>query len=107
MAGPCHSFQEGIKPDSCYRHRVSRRDMEPFKCSKLNIADIAYHRNGVGGEPFDVVLFEDDGEHGSRKVAIVFDEPGRCAVLDVGKLAEGNVRFGQNSWRGDLYEGTL
>ena len=73
----------------------------------LKVIEIARHRNGVGGWPFDVVLFEDGGEHGSRKVAIVFDEPGRCAVLDVGKLAAGDVRFGENSWRGDVYERAL
>jgi len=74
----------------------------------LKVIEIARHRNGVGGWPFDVVLFEDGGEHGSRKVAIVFEEPGgQCAVLDVGKLAEGDIRFGENSWRGDVYERAL
>jgi len=74
----------------------------------LKVIEIASHRNGVGGWPFDVVLFEDGGEHGSLKVGIVFEEPaGQCAVLDVGKLAEGNVRFGENSWRGDGYERAL
>ena len=73
----------------------------------LKVIAIAGHRNGVGGWPFDVVLLEDGGEHGSLKVGIVFEEPGQCAVLDVGKLAEGNVRFGENSWRGDVYEWAL
>ena len=73
----------------------------------LKVIEMARHRNGVGGAPFDVVLFEDGGEDGSRKVAIVFDEPGQCAVLDAGKLAEGDIRFGENSWRGDVYEGAL
>ena len=74
----------------------------------LRVIEIASHRNGVGGWPFDVVLFEDGGEHGSLKVGIVFEEPaGQCAVLDVGKLAAGDVRFGENSWRGDVYEKAL
>jgi hypothetical protein len=71
---------------------------------KLKIITIARHRNGVCGEPFDIVLFKDRGTGGSRKVGIVFDEPHRCAVLDVVKLAAGDIAFGSNSWRGDDYE---
>jgi hypothetical protein len=71
---------------------------------KLTIIDIAHHRNGICGAPFDVVLFKDKGPEGSRKVSIVFDEPHHCAVLDVAKLAAGVIHFGENSWRGDNYE---
>jgi len=74
---------------------------------KLKIIDIAHHRNGVGGAPFDVVLFQDRGRHGSRKVAILFEEQAHCAILDVGKLAAGDIAFGSNSWRGDDYEPDL
>ena len=68
---------------------------------KLKIIGIARHRNGVGGQPFEVALFH-DGD--SRKVAILFDEPHHCAVLDVAKLAAGDIAFGSNSFRGDTYE---
>lgn len=68
------------------------------------ITDIDYHRNGVGGAPFHVVLFHDED---GQKVAIVFDEPYHCAVLDVRKLGAGDIRFGSNSWRGDRYEPEL
>lgn len=72
---------------------------------KLDIIDIASHRNGICGAPFQVVLFSDhDPEKDSRKVAIVFDEPHHCAVLDVAKLATRDIAFGSNSWRGDNYE---
>jgi hypothetical protein len=74
---------------------------------KLKIIAIAHHRNGVGGAPFDVVLFKDRGPQGSRKVAILFEGDSFCAVLDVAKLAEGDVAFGSNSWRGDEYESEL
>jgi len=37
-------------------------------------------------------------------VAILFEEPHQCAVLDVDKLAAGDIVFGSNSWRGDKYE---
>ena len=33
---------------------------------KLTIIAIAHHRNGVGGAPFDVVLFKERGRDGSR-----------------------------------------
>ena len=71
---------------------------------KLNIIDIAYHRNGICGAPFNVALFEDHGPEGSRKVAILFEERFHCAVLDVAKLAQGDIAFRSNSWRGDTYE---
>ncbi len=71
----------------------------------LDIIDITSHRNGICGAPFHVVLFSDhDPEKGSRKVAIVFDEPHHCAVLDVTLLAIGDIAFGSNSWRGDNFE---
>ncbi len=74
---------------------------------KLTIHDIAHHRNGIGGAPFQVVLFDDKGPEGSRKVAILFDEPHYCAVLDIAKLAASDIEFGSNSFRGDKYEAPL
>ena len=71
---------------------------------KLKIIAIAHHRNGVAGAPFDVALFKERGREGSRKVAIVFDEPSHTAVLDIAKLTQGDIKFGSNSWRGDEYE---
>jgi len=74
---------------------------------KINIIEIAYHRNGIGGAPFVAILFEDTGPLASRKIAILFDQPYHCAVLDVAKLAGGDIAFGSNSWRGDHYEPDL
>jgi hypothetical protein len=68
------------------------------------IIDIDFHRNGISGAPFHVIVFDDHGEEASRKVGIVFDSPYHVAVLDVAKLAEGIITFGQNSWRGDVFE---
>jgi hypothetical protein len=73
----------------------------------LNIIDIAFHRNGICGAPFHAALFEDQGPEGSRKVAILFEAAHHCAVLDVDKLAQGDIAFGSNSWRGDNYEPAL
>jgi len=74
---------------------------------KLKTISIARHRNGVAGAPFEVVLFSHRGAGGSRKVGILFDQDGHCAVLDVTKLAAGDIAFGSNSWRGDEYESPL
>jgi len=74
------------------------------RVTRIRITAIAQHRNGICGVPFDVVLFKDAGAAGSRKAAILFPEESRCAVLDVAKLAAGDIAFGSNSWRGDQYE---
>ena len=74
---------------------------------KLKIIDTSHHRNGICGAPFAAVLFEDTGPEGSRKVGILFDEPYHCAILDVAKLAAGDIAFGSNSWRGDQFEPSL
>ena len=71
---------------------------------KLETQKVAYHRNGVGGAPFNVVLFTEDGK---QKVGIVFNERAHVAVLDVELLTQGVIEFTQNSWRGDVYEGYL
>ncbi|MCA9065850.1 MAG: hypothetical protein KDA96_22435 [Planctomycetaceae bacterium] len=71
------------------------------------ILDIAFHRNGISGAPFHVILFDDSGEEASRKLAVVFEAAHHVAVLDLAKLAIGNIAFGQNSWRGDVFEPEL
>jgi hypothetical protein len=73
----------------------------------IRIITIAYHRNGIGGAPFHAILFEDGGPEGSRKLGIVFEAPDHCSVLDVEKLAAGDIAFGSNSWRGDRFEPAL
>jgi hypothetical protein len=74
----------------------------------VNLApkEVDYHRNGVGGNSFYVVTFE-DAENGPM-VGIVFSEPGDVAVFNTDELAKGNIAFGMgNSWRGDCYEDQL
>lgn len=69
---------------------------------KLAIEQIEHHRNGICGAPFYVVLFRDDDA--GRMVGIVFEKASHVAVLNLEKLAQGNIAFGDNSWRGDHYE---
>jgi len=73
----------------------------------IRIIDIDFHRNGICGAPFHVILFEETGDTPSRKLAVMFDEPQHCAVLDIARLAAGDIAFGSNSWRGDRYEPQL
>lgn len=81
----------------------------------LQIQQIAYHRNGVGGNGFHAVLFRCDpkGEYAEQAgplfVASVFSERGSVSVLRVGDLfdAETGITFGENSWRGDHFETSL
>lgn len=70
----------------------------------VTIEQIAHHRNGVTDSPFHVVLFRDPV---SRKLAVVFDERHQVAVLDLEQTAKGEIRFGFNSFRGDVYEPIL
>ncbi len=72
---------------------------------KLTIENIQYHRNGISGAPFHVILFRDPDE--GRMLGIVFDQAYHVAVFNLDKLAVGNIAFGVNSWRGDRYEPTL
>jgi hypothetical protein len=94
------------KPEENKDHSEARADA----LEGAQIIAAASHRNGVSGAPFGVVLFEDRGEHGSRKLGIWFEagaEGCHCAVLDVGKLAAGDIASMSNSWRGDIYDPML
>ena len=71
---------------------------------KIKILSEAYHRNGVFGEPFHVGLFQD--EDGTTKVYVDFGGEA-FAVLQVDLLAQGDVAFGSNSWRGDTFAGPV
>jgi hypothetical protein len=79
-------------------------DCPAFNPMKIRVTDIAHHRNGVCGAPFDVALFQEDD---AWMVGIVFDRESYCAVFHIEKLAAGDIAFGSNSWRGDRYEDQL
>src|SRR5258708_5809710 len=90
----------------------------------VKVSSVAYHRNGIGGDPFYVCLFTDSEQRNAQFVGIVpsvyvSDEDHEapdfsaesgcqpCYVLDVNLLAAGDIAFGSNSWRGDNYFETL
>jgi hypothetical protein len=74
----------------------------------IEVKSVAYHRNGVSGQPFHVVLFDNiEGRHIEQCVGIVFDGTKRVAVLNVDKLTQGVIAFGRNSYRGDRFSPML
>lgn len=97
--------------------------------NKIKVKSLEYHRNGVGGEGFYVAIFDDsdNGEmmgvifplskedefkfYGERKPKFggrVHESwNGRVAIFKTSLIAQGNIKFGINSWRGDTYEAQL
>ncbi len=97
--------------------------MEP-----ITIQEVAFHRNGIGGQGFYAIRFLQDVEQSAdwekagikppeaapkkiknaKWLAILFDEPGQCAVVCLDLMETCGVKFaGGNSWRGDWFESTL
>ena len=77
------------------------------KAITVTASEVAFHRNGIAGESFHVVLFTkgcDGALDPDRFIAVVFEGKGQCAVFNLENLNEGEIRFGSNSWRGDQFE---
>lgn len=73
----------------------------------MKIQQFEFHRNGISGAPFYVVLFSDsDGNKERDFIGIVFDEPNHVSVLARDDIAAGNIRYG-HKWRGDNFEDEL
>jgi hypothetical protein len=87
------------------------KTIAPKTAPKFKIQQIEYHRNGISGEPFNVVKFHDPENGDMLGIVFPLDEGetwnGRVAVFKLDLLAQGNISFGQNSWRGDHYEKEL
>jgi hypothetical protein len=79
-----------------------------MKKSDITVKKVAYHRNGIMGESFHVILFsylESLSSDRRNMVAMVFDNKYTCGVLDIDETAKGNIDFAMgNSWRGDYFE---
>ena len=70
---------------------------------KIDIREVVYHRNGITGTGFHVVLFKRGRD---LMIATVFPDRGDVAVLDVAETSRGNIGEG-NKWRGDHFETEL
>jgi len=75
-----------------------------MKTSDIKIIDCDYHRNGMGGEGFYAVLFKYQKHN---MIGIIFEALTHTAILDIDKAHEGNIRFFENSWRGDEFSEPL
>jgi hypothetical protein len=73
---------------------------------RIRVDEIAYHRNGVTGAGFHVILFHQRGLS-CEMMAVVFEAPGHVAVFDKDVLNDDVVAFGENSWHGDEFESDL
>ena len=75
---------------------------------RMKVTEIEYHRNGICGNGFNIVNFVfQDGRKYRKMMAVIFEEKGNCAVFDQEMLGQGNIKFGENSWRGDDFEKDL
>lgn len=84
---------------------------------KLKINNIQYHRNGVCGEPFFVINFDDKKignmigvvfpNYDSKKEQYTNEFNPKVAVFKTELLGQGNINFGENSYRGDCYADDL
>lgn len=71
----------------------------------IEIRDVAYHRNGVVGLPFYVVLFNDTDAGMFNQVATIDEDGEDCRVINAGLVvtaSEIGTRH-MNKWRGDRY----
>lgn len=71
-----------------------------------HLKSIAHHRNGVCAVPFYVCLFKDGKD---TMLGIKFDDNRDIytAVLNVKKLAAGDIEFVSNSYRGDVFDSAI
>ena len=83
------------------------------KAEMIMADEIAYHRNGISGEPFHVVTFRylmhvnKDLIPSPQMVAVVFKTPKHVAVFHLEQFKMGVISFGTNSFRGDNFEDAL
>ena len=77
----------------------------------MKVKQLEYHRNGICGEPFHVAIVTEGRD---RRLVIHFEGKGsKCgmetitAAFDLAMLADGEIRFGVNSFRGDHYSALM
>ncbi len=71
----------------------------------MEVKKISYHRNGIGGNGFHIVIFDDKKRKIKNHVAFVFEGQGNIAVVNIDELSKHNIEFAEgNSWRGDEFE---
>ena len=79
------------------------------------VIEMHYHRNGISGLGFHVAIVKDTDGDGTREMLVIRfpkeadEQTGNvvCAAFDLAKLAEKELRFFHNSWRGDYYSDVM
>lgn len=77
--------------------------------SKQKVKKLEYHRNGISGEGFYVAIVQSDG----RDMLVVRFPCDKavgavtCAAFDIDLLAQRNIQFGSNSFRGDHFHAVV
>jgi hypothetical protein len=82
----------------------------PRSKNHLRVIKHEYHRNGISGNGFHVVIFDWTEPNDAQKnmCAFLFEETGSIAVTQIDMLKEHNIEFAcGNSWRGDHFEGAI
>ena len=72
--------------------------------NKIKVQQTAYHRNGVKGNGYYLVLFKDGRED---RLAIVFEDRGNVAIINPHLINAGVIAFGEASYRCEDYEPEL
>ena len=69
----------------------------------IEIRDVAYHRNGVAGLPFYVVLYNDTDAGMFNQVATIDEDGTDCRVINAGLVVTASEIGSRhmNKWRGD------
>ena len=70
----------------------------------MNHIQTAFHRNGISGKPFTVGIVDNvkDCRKEQRFLIVQFADKSNTAVFDLELLAKGNIKFTENSFRGDV-----
>lgn len=82
----------------------------PISKSPLKVIKHDYHRNGISGNGFHVVIFDwNEPNHTQKNMcAFIFEETGSIAVTQIDMLKDHNIEFAcGNSWRGDHFEAAI
>lgn len=74
---------------------------KPVTIDKLKFTQVEYHRNGVGGDGFYCAVATDK-ENGDMLITF-FPDLGQCACAVYKLDLLPNIKFMENSWRGDHY----
>lgn len=64
---------------------------------------LAWHRNGITGEPFYVAIKKSKHLKDPKRLVVIHFDESRTAVLDIDLLNKEVIEFGLNSFRGDHF----